>query len=95
MLGRNRSLNAGDAAHAAQTYNRDRRKVCRPSHKLVTGNERFELVIHLLQEHFSSEQIADKRRVMKMNFEEAYVCRETIYNAIYALPLGQLRKELI
>ncbi len=30
-----------------------------------------------------------------MNFEEAYVCRETIYNAIYALPVGQLRKELI
>ena len=29
------------------------------------------------------------------NFEDAYVCRETIYNAIYALPVGELRKELI
>ncbi|WP_302847834.1 IS30 family transposase [Azotobacter beijerinckii] len=27
-------------------------------------------------------------------FEDAYVCRETIYNA-YALPVGELRKELI
>lgn len=35
-------------------------------------------------------------RSMKSNlFEDAYVCRETIYNAIYALPVGQLLKELI
>ena len=25
----------------------------------------------------------------------AYVCRETTYNAIYILPVGELRKELI
>jgi len=29
------------------------------------------------------------------NLRDAYVCRETIYNAIYALPVGELRKELI
>ncbi len=29
------------------------------------------------------------------NIEDAYVCRETIYNAIYALPVGELREELI
>jgi len=29
------------------------------------------------------------------SFEDAYVCRETIYNAIYALPVGEWRKELI
>jgi IS30 family transposase len=29
------------------------------------------------------------------NFEDAYACRETICNAIYALPVGELRKELI
>ena len=27
--------------------------------------------------------------------EHPYVCRETVYNAIYALPVGELRKELI
>ncbi len=59
------------------------------------GHERFALVIHLLRERFSPEQIAGKLRVMKVNFEEAYVCHETIYNATYALPVGQLRKELI
>ena len=29
------------------------------------------------------------------SLRDAYVCRETIYNAIYALPVGELRKELI
>jgi IS30 family transposase len=52
-------------------------------------------VLHLLRERFSPEQIAGKLRVMKINFEEAYVCRETIYKAIYAIPVGELRKELV
>jgi IS30 family transposase len=94
-LRRNRSLNGGYVAHVAQTHTRERRKVCRPARKLVMGNERFELVLHLLRERFSPEQIAGKLRVMKINFEEAYVCRETIYKAIYAMPVGELRKELV
>lgn len=28
-------------------------------------------------------------------FEDAYVCRETIYNAVYTLPVGVLHKEQI
>jgi IS30 family transposase len=44
----------------------------------------------------SPEQIAGKLRSMNIpSLREAYVCRETIYNAIYALPVGGLRKELI
>lgn len=78
-LRRNRSFSAGYAAHAAQTYTRERRKVCRPSKKRVTGNERFEPVTHLLRERFSPEQIAGKRRAMKMNVEEAYVCPKARY----------------
>lgn len=94
-LRRNRSLSHSYVAHEAQTLTRQRRHACCPARKLVLGNERFELVIHLLRERFSPEQIAGKLRRMKINFEEAYVCRETIYNAIYALPVGELRKELI
>jgi IS30 family transposase len=94
-LRRNRSLNGRYVAHVAQAHTRERRKVCRPARKLVLGNERFELVLHLLRERFSPEQIAGKLRVMKINFEEAYVCRETIYKAIYAIPVGELRKELV
>ncbi|MNZ25787.1 hypothetical protein D3C78_429600 [compost metagenome] len=62
----------------------------------MPGNDLFELVAHLLRQRFSPEQIAGKLRTMKSpNFKDAYVCRETIYNAIYALPVGELRKELI
>ncbi len=73
-----------------------RRVICRPAKRLVPGNELFELVAHLLRQRFSPEQIAGKLRTMKSpSFEDAYDCRETIYNAIYALPVGELRKELI
>ncbi|AWE96117.1 putative integrase catalytic subunit [Pseudomonas aeruginosa] len=34
------------------------------------------------------------RSMKTPNLREAYVCRKTIYNAIYALPVGELRKEL-
>gem|GEM_PF-463212 len=50
----------------------------------------------LRTERFSPEQIAGKLRRMELpSLKDAYVCRETIYNAIYALPVGELRKELI
>lgn len=49
----------------------------------------------MLRERLSPEQIAGKLRSMNIpNLRDAYVCRETIYNAIYALPVGELRKEL-
>ena len=35
------------------------------------------------------------RSMKTPNLREAYVCRKTINNAIYALPVGELRKELI
>lgn len=85
----------GYSAHEAQIFTRRRRVVCRPVKKLTMGNERFEQVIHLLRERFSPDQIAGKLRLMKINYEEAYVCRETIHNAIYALPVGELHKEPI
>lgn len=70
--------------------------MCRPVRKLLPGGELFDLVVYLLRKHFSPQQIAGKLRAMEFpNFEDAYVCRETIYNAIYALPAGELRKELI
>lgn len=53
----------------------------------------FELVIVLLRPRCSPEQIAGKLRSIP-TFEDACVCREAIYSAIYALPVGELRKEL-
>lgn len=83
-------------ASQAQQRMRQRRTACRPQRKLLPDSELFDLVVHLLQKRFSPQQIAGKLRDMEFpNFEDAYVCRETIYNAIYALPVGELRKELI
>jgi len=62
----------------------------------VPGSELFDLVVYLLRKRFSPQQIAGKLRSMEFpSFEDTFVCRETIYNAIYALPVGELRKELI
>lgn len=80
----------------AQRLTGHRRLACRPRRKLVPGEELFDLVVHLLRKHYSPEQIAGKLKTMtNLVFEQNYVCRETIYNAIYALPVGELRKELI
>jgi IS30 family transposase len=50
----------------------------------------------MLRERLSPEQIAGKLRSMNIpSLKDAYVCRETIYSAVYALPVGELRKELI
>ncbi len=93
---RNRDACGAYATQHAQQAMRERRLPCRPRQKLVPGNELFELVAYLLRQCFSPEQIAGKLGAMKSpSFEDAYVCRETIYNAIYALPVGELRKELI
>ena len=95
-LKRNRGSSGAYSARCAQQQMNIRRQVCRPKRKLVPGSERFELVAHMLRKRLSPEQIAGKLRSMTIpNLRDAYVCRETIYNAIYALPVGELRKELI
>jgi len=53
-------------------------------------------VVHLLRKRFSPQQISGKLNAMELpNLEDTYVCRKTIYNALYALPVGGLRKALI
>ena len=95
-LSRNREAGGAYSARGAQQKMTMRRQVCRPKRKLFPGSERFELVTHMLRERLSPEQIAGKLRSMNIPpLKDAYVCRETIYTAIYALPVGELRKELI
>lgn len=44
----------------------------------------------------SPEQISGKLKSMDVpNLRDAYVCRETVYNVIYDLPIAQLREKLI
>lgn len=95
-LRRNGDARGRYCAAPAQEQMRQRRRVCRPVRKLVPGGDLFDLVVYLLRKRFSPQQIAGKLRAMEFpNFEDTFVCRETIYNAIYALPVGELRKELI
>lgn len=95
-LRRNAAAASAYSASQAQQTMRQRRAVCRPARKLEPGTELFDLVVYLLRQRFSPQQIAGKLRRMEFpKFEDVYVCRETIYNAIYALPVGELRKELI
>jgi len=92
------NINPGGTYHVAgaQRHMCQRRIVCRPRKKLLPGTELFDLVVDLLRRFFSPEQIAGKLRNMNIpSFEEAYICRETIYSAVYTLPVGELRKELI
>lgn len=95
-LRRNRDASGSYSARSAQQRMQVRRQTCRPKRKLLPGSERFELIIHMLRERLSPEQIAGKLRTMNIpSLRDAYVCRETIYSAVYALPVGELRKELI
>ncbi len=79
----------------AQTQRTKRRQPCRPKKKLSPNSELFQLIIDMLRQYFSPEQISGYLKEQMKLFPEQYVCRETIYNAIYALPVGELKKELI
>jgi len=50
----------------------------------------------MLRQGLSPDQIAGKLKRMTIpSPRDVYVCRETIYNVIYAMPVGELRKELV
>jgi hypothetical protein len=50
----------------------------------------------MLRERLSPEQFACKQRSMHIpSLKDAYVFGETIYSAVNALPVGELREELI
>ncbi|HZJ97212.1 MAG TPA: IS30 family transposase [Oligella sp.] len=92
---RNSNANGVYTVYEAEQKNKARRFACRPKRKLLPGSELFYLIKEMLRDHFSPEQIAGNLRSMFPNLKDAYVSHETIYNAIYALPVGELRKELI
>lgn len=92
---RNRGPDGSYTASVAQQQMKERRQVCRPERKLKHDSELFELVTEMLRDGYSPEQIAGNLRRMFPTHKSNFVSHETIYNAIYALPVGELRKELI
>ena len=70
---------------------------CQPRRrpKLHPDSELFELVVYLLRHYWSPEQIARTLRRMFPDDTDRQVSHEAIYNAIYVMPRGSLKKELI
>nr|WP_240457936.1 IS30 family transposase [Halomonas socia] len=66
---------------------------CRP--KLHLDGELFELVAHLLRKYWSPQQIASTLKAMFPDDTDHRVSHEAIYNALYVMPRGSLKKELI
>ena len=81
------------AATTAQYRQLQARKRCAPKEKLTQGTVLFGFVEECLRAKLSPEQISGVLK--KMDNPNYYVCQETIYNALYALPVGELKKELI
>ena len=80
---------------AAQRASAQRRIAGRPVARLDPEGPLWPLITHLLGWLWSPQQIARTLRVMWPDEPDLQVSHETIYNAIYAHPKGELRKELI
>lgn len=80
---------------AAQHSCQHRREQARPVRKLHADGLLFGLVQYLLRQRWSPEQIALTLARIYPKGHEHRVSHETIYNCIYAQPVGELRKDLI
>lgn len=83
------------ASVSAQQSCRQRRCQSRPARKLHPQSVLFGMVRTLLCSRWSPEQIALTLARLFPKGHELRVSHETIYNCIYAQPVGELRKELI
>lgn len=72
-----------------------RRLAPRRTPKLQMDCALFHVVRHHLNLRWSPQQIAGKLKAMWPNNSEKSVSHETIYNAIYLHPRGELKRELI
>jgi transposase, IS30 family len=74
----------------------DRRRESRQgARKLHPDSPLFEHVASSLRTGWSPLQIAGRLAAMEPATRPGTVCHETIYTALYALPYGELRKELL
>jgi IS30 family transposase len=82
-------------ARAAGSRARFERFKPRRISKLAPDTLLFGVVRHFLSEHWSPFQIAGTLKLMWPHDPQRTVSHETIYNCIYAMPKGELRKDLI
>jgi IS30 family transposase len=89
--GEDRIYDAGQAAKKALVA----RTRCRPRRKLIEGTDLYAVVLDMLRNRWSPQQISGTLKVMFSNYPQYQVSHETVYKTVYAMPYGQLRKELI
>ena len=85
----------GYRAVAAQHQAKERSIKARKPRRLFEGSALWNSVETLLREFKSPEQIAGILKRMYRDDKALQVSHETIYTAIYAMPRGALRKDLI
>ena len=96
-ISRHGGATAYRAASAAARASVDRRLTGRRS-RLAHDGALFGMIAALLRLGWSPEQISGRRQRMEAGLEKASglsVSHEAIYAVIYALPRGELRRELI
>ncbi|GAA4357096.1 IS30 family transposase [Variovorax defluvii] len=93
-MGRPRLCPGYDAVEAGRRAQRARR-LGRPPRKLHRRGFLWQRVRGLLKQRWSPEQIAGKLRQHHPEQPHLRASHETIYTAIYAMPRGSLRKELV
>lgn len=82
-------------ANLAHLQCQARRVAPRRIPKLTPGSPLFQVVRNMLNQLWSPQQIASKLRLLWPSNSEKVVSHETIYNAIYLHPRGELKRELI
>lgn len=94
-LRRNAQPGAGYSSDAAQRSHAVRRHAARQPRKLDVRGVAWPVVLTMLDWKWSPQQIAATLKRVFPNDAERHVSHETIYNAIYAQPRGELRRQLI
>ena len=91
---RNAGLGAYDA-NLAHLQSAARRVMPRRAPKMESGSVLFQVVRHYFNRLWSPQQISNILKAMWPTETDKTVSHETIYNAIYLHPRGELKRELI
>ncbi len=95
-LARNTQTNGLYCSRVAQASRNTRRQAARPAIKLAPDSILWGVVCERLrQRQWSPQEIAATLKRTFPDDPSLHVSHETIYNAIYAQPRGELRRELI
>lgn len=95
-LARNTQSNGLYCPRVTQAFRNTRRQAARPTLKLAPDSVLWDVVCQLLRERqWSQQEIAATLKRTFPDDPSLNASHETIYNAIYTQPRGELRRELI